>query len=247
MRPPGLRSDWSELVWRGHLRAPLRHAAVSLHRLQMRSPAHALRNGDRQIRHFLIFCSVDRADSDFSCVPPAAEPRSSDVLFTSGKGFALSLRLLTLWSISRRPACLPLLSIAKTWTRHSLRRLQKSDCNVLMKLAQSHQHLHTRDIWGTPRSYMGSKRRNSRSGRGKSHWPPMRTSFSTPAANSVGAVQPGNSSDTEQKNDVSWPIRSEAAVYRRGSGLVLCVCFAAIVTGCFTFKRSTMTKGLWPS
>jgi hypothetical protein len=93
------------LVWRGHLRAPLRHAAVSLHRLQMRSPAHALGNGDRQIRHFLIFCSVDRADSDFSCVPPAAEPWSSDVLFTSGKGFALSLRLLTLWSISRRPAC----------------------------------------------------------------------------------------------------------------------------------------------
>jgi hypothetical protein len=65
-------------------------------RRQMRSPAQALGNGDRQIRHFLIFCSVDRSGFDFSCRPPTAGPRSSDALLDSGKGFALSLRLLTL-------------------------------------------------------------------------------------------------------------------------------------------------------
>jgi hypothetical protein len=83
-------------VWRGHLKAPLRHAAVSLHRRQMRSPAQALGNGDRQIRHFLIFCSVVRFNSDVSCRPPAAAPYFSDVLLDSGKGFALSLKLFTL-------------------------------------------------------------------------------------------------------------------------------------------------------
>jgi hypothetical protein len=92
---PGLRSDSSELVWRGHLKAPLRHAAVSLHRRQMRSPAQALGNGDRQIRHFLIFCSVVRFSSDVSCRPPTAAPLP-DVLSDWGKGFALPLRLFTL-------------------------------------------------------------------------------------------------------------------------------------------------------
>ncbi len=106
-RPPGLLSDWSELVWRAYLKAPLRHAAVSLHRRQMRSPAQSLGNGARQIRHFLIFCSVVRFDSDFSCPPPRAGPGSSDVLLDS--------RLLTFYSILTG-ACLTMLSIAKTWT-----------------------------------------------------------------------------------------------------------------------------------
>jgi len=85
----GLRSDWSELVWRGHLKAPLRHAAVSLHRRQIRSPAQALGNGDRQIWHFLIFCSAVRFSTDVLCRPPTAAS-------VSGKGFALPLRLFTL-------------------------------------------------------------------------------------------------------------------------------------------------------
>ena len=63
-----------------HERAPLRQAAVFLHRRQIRSPAQALGNGDRQIRHFLIFCSVAPFGPVFSCRP---SPCSSDVLMDS--------------------------------------------------------------------------------------------------------------------------------------------------------------------
>jgi hypothetical protein len=86
----------AHFFWRVYLTEPLRQAAVSLHRRQMRSPTQALGNGDRQIRHFLIFCSVVRFSSDFSSDPPTAASRSSDLLSDWGKSFALSLRLLTL-------------------------------------------------------------------------------------------------------------------------------------------------------
>ena len=63
-----------------HERAPLRQAAVFWHHRQIRSPAQALGNGDQQIRHFLIFCSVAPFGPVFSCRP---SPCSSDVLMDS--------------------------------------------------------------------------------------------------------------------------------------------------------------------
>jgi hypothetical protein len=126
MRPPGLRSDWSELVWRGHFKAPLRHAAVSLHRRQMRSPAHALGNGDRQIRHFLIFCSVDR----------------------SGQHRSKRVRIIVLDSL---PLVMGRLCDHGFFTHLAWFRLQA-------------QHRVTE---------CGRSRPNSRSGRWKSHWPPI--------------------------------------------------------------------------
>jgi hypothetical protein len=101
----------------GHQSAPLRQAEVFLHRRQIRSPAQALGNGDRQIRHFLIFCSVVRFGSDFSCRPPTA------VLC---KGFVPSLRLLTSFnrsSVTRRdprlvkPTATASTFTARTWAR----------------------------------------------------------------------------------------------------------------------------------
>jgi hypothetical protein len=47
------------------LTTPLRHAAVDLHRRQMRSPAHSLRNGDLQTRHGLVLGSVSRTEVGF--------------------------------------------------------------------------------------------------------------------------------------------------------------------------------------
>jgi len=41
----------------------LRHVEVDLQRLHTRSPAHALGNVSRQIRHFLTFCSMLRRAS----------------------------------------------------------------------------------------------------------------------------------------------------------------------------------------
>jgi len=41
----------------------LRHVEVDLHLRHTRSPAHALGNGSRQIRHFLTFCSALRRAS----------------------------------------------------------------------------------------------------------------------------------------------------------------------------------------
>ncbi|KAF0208347.1 MAG: hypothetical protein FD139_3600 [Methylocystaceae bacterium] len=83
---------------RGHLIAPLRHAAVSLHRRQMRSPAQALRNDDRQTRHFLMACSTVRVTADSSCRPPTAALCRSDAQLDVGKVVGLSQRLRMFWS-----------------------------------------------------------------------------------------------------------------------------------------------------
>ena len=50
-----------------HFSAPLRQDDEDLQRRQTRSPAHALGNGDRQIRHFLIFSSTVRSSSCVDC------------------------------------------------------------------------------------------------------------------------------------------------------------------------------------
>jgi hypothetical protein len=44
------------------VRAPLRHAAVDLHRRQMRSPAHSLGKGSEQTKHGLVFKTMYRSD-----------------------------------------------------------------------------------------------------------------------------------------------------------------------------------------
>ena len=53
------------------VRAPLRQAAVDLHRRQMRSPAHSLANGAAQTRQSLVLGSASRSAPGFlwsSCV-----------------------------------------------------------------------------------------------------------------------------------------------------------------------------------
>ena len=41
--------------------APLRHAAVDLHRRQMRSPAHSLGKGAAQTKHSLVLETMSRS------------------------------------------------------------------------------------------------------------------------------------------------------------------------------------------
>ena len=77
--------------------APPRHAAVDLHLRQMRSPAHALGNGERQIRHCLIFASAARSGSGSPWQLPV--PVSSAVSLHPGNAFAPSLRLVTTVSL----------------------------------------------------------------------------------------------------------------------------------------------------
>lgn len=65
-----------------HFSAPLRHAEEVLQRRQTRLPAHALGNGDRQIRHLRIFSSTIRSGSCASC------RRTTSVSSSSSKGSA---------------------------------------------------------------------------------------------------------------------------------------------------------------
>ena len=84
------RSGWPirQVSFRLHLSAPLRHAAVDLHRRQMRSPAHALGNGDRQMRHFLILYSKLHSKSE-----------SGGVSFSLARRIAGVLAIAPRWSI----------------------------------------------------------------------------------------------------------------------------------------------------
>jgi hypothetical protein len=49
------------LVPRADVMAPLRHAAVDLHRRQMRSPAHSLGKGAAQTKHSLVLETMSRS------------------------------------------------------------------------------------------------------------------------------------------------------------------------------------------
>jgi hypothetical protein len=55
----GFLSDF--LAPRVEVRAPLRQAAVDLHRRQMRSPAHSLGNGAAQTKHGLVLETMYRS------------------------------------------------------------------------------------------------------------------------------------------------------------------------------------------
>ena len=100
----------------------------------MRSPAHALSKNDRQIKHFLICCSLVRFVPDSSYGPPSTVLRSLSVVLDSG-GPALSVMLLTLiQSPNRRRHALPMLSItnirARTfWSPPPYSRLSESGSN----------------------------------------------------------------------------------------------------------------------
>ena len=101
-RSPSSRSGWPirQVSFRLHLSAPLRHAAVDLHRRQMRSPAHALGNGDRQMRHFLILYSKLHSKSELGSV--------SSALLGASQAFSRSRRD----GVSTSSACLRRLSLS---------------------------------------------------------------------------------------------------------------------------------------
>lgn len=68
---------------------------MDLHRRQMRSPAHALGNGSRQIRHFLVFgFSPGTGSKSRHSFAPVL--RSSEMPWRSGTEVSHSLKLLTL-------------------------------------------------------------------------------------------------------------------------------------------------------
>lgn len=70
----------------------LRHVEVDLHFRHTRSPAHALGNGSRQIRHFLILCSALRRASR-SASQTSTQP-SLHASWQSAYAPVCSLRLL---------------------------------------------------------------------------------------------------------------------------------------------------------
>ena len=71
-----------------HFSAPLRHAEEILQRRQTRSPAHALGNGDRQIRHLRIFSSTLRSSSCAACRSTASVSLSSSKAKSLRRGAA---------------------------------------------------------------------------------------------------------------------------------------------------------------
>ena len=64
MKSDALAHGQRRLPFTGYVMEPLRHPGVDLQRWQMRSPAQALGNADRQTRHFLVLGAM-RSGSGF--------------------------------------------------------------------------------------------------------------------------------------------------------------------------------------
>jgi hypothetical protein len=94
---PSVRRFGSAKLISGYdLTTPFRHADLDLQWRQIRSPAQALGNGDRQIRQCLVFCCMWRSNAG-SVGSGTAAHCSSHVLSRPGVAFTSSISLCKLF------------------------------------------------------------------------------------------------------------------------------------------------------